>query len=40
MVPVASVRQCNLKYFMDKADISEDKWMTKLADISDEHTTV
>ena len=36
-LPFASVRQC--KYVMDKAQIGADEWMSKRADLADEHKT-
>ncbi len=34
-LPFANVRQC--KYIMDKADITEDEWMSKRAALAEEH---
>ena len=36
-LPFASVRQC--KYVMDKAGIAQDEWMSKRADLAEEHKT-
>ena len=36
-LPFASVRQC--KYVLDKAQIGADEWMTKRADLAEEHKT-
>ncbi len=36
-LPFASVRQC--KYVMDKARIAQDEWMSKRADLTEEHKT-
>ena len=36
-LPFASVRQC--KYVMEKAGIAQDEWMSKRADLAEEHKT-
>ncbi len=36
-LPFVSVRQC--KYVLDKAQIGTDEWMTKRADLAEEHKT-